>query len=1194
MSNSREQAVFDVARGIASLQERHRYVEQACVGDRVLQARVEGLLRMHDEEQTFLEVPAAGVRAVVAHLVGEGPGANIGPYLLREQLGEGGFGIVFLAEQQYPVQRAVALKVIKPGMDTRQVVARFEAERQALALMDHPNIARVLDGGETASGRPYFVMELVRGVPITEFCDQNRFTIRQRLELFVSVCQAVQHAHQKGIIHRDLKPSNILVTRHQDTPVVKVIDFGIAKALEQKLTDKTLVTDATQLVGTPLYLSPEQAEMTRQDLDTRTDIYALGVVLYELLTGLTPYDRERLATVAFDELRRIIREEEPLRPSARLDSVMDATAILSLNRQSDVKRLRRELSGDLDWIVLKALEKDRERRYETADGLAQDIQRYLADEPVLASPPSAGYRLRKFSRRNKGQLAVGVGLFGAVLVAAASIGWAVRDRAARAEEQVQAEIARRAQVEAQVRDSLHATQTLLAANKLVAAREKLTQARLQLGSDSQTLTALTAEIEAGVQELDRFQRFLDLIDRAHEAEMAPLSELTLGRGSSRSGRSGRVGRSRSTGRRPLVAVPLILEALQLYQVMDRADWHRNPGGGLLGNQQQEQLRRIVFEELLWLADDSLERRQDHQTRKDIPPESAAQQALRYLERTEGGHSPTQALYSVRSRCFQMLGNEAAAQADTQRAADTPRTMALDYYLQGQSAFDAEQAAPAIQAFEAALRLEPTHYWSLLRLGACLCDLGQSQDDFIGAIRVFTGCIMKRPEHGHAYYCRANAYAKLKRYEDAITDLNKAIELDPRYAAVWNNRGVSYGMLDQPSRAIADLNRAIELDPDYPGAWFNRGVAQNELGYPEKAVGDYSRAIELDPNYAHAWNNRGYTWWKLNQQEKALADYTKAIELDPSYTQAWYNCGVVYNVLGKWDQAIASFTRAIELNPKEARAWTGRGFAYSHQENKLKETLADYSKAVELNPKEAQLWYNRGTIYGKMNRREEALADYTRAVELDPSHARAWNNRGLLHHEMGQLSQAGADYTKAIELSPKNPMVNEAYLLRAQVNHSLSQFDQARLDYESYLKLAPRHGPTYNGLAWLLATCPDLKVRDPARAVAMARKATELAPKVGTHWNTLGVALYRTDAWKEAAAAIEKSMEMTKGGDAFDYLFLAMARWKLGEREEARKLYDRALRWIEKNQKILEKDPTVTEELKRFRAEAEEVLEIATK
>jgi serine/threonine protein kinase len=377
----------------------------------------------------------------------EGPGAVIGRYKILQQIGEGGFGLVFMAEQTEPVSRKVALKVIKLGMNTKQVVARFEAERQALALMDHPNIAKVLDAGATDSGRPYFVMELVKGIPITKFCDLNKLKPNERLGLFIQVCSAIQHAHQKGILHRDIKPSNILVTLHDGEPVPKVIDFGIAKATNQKLTEKTLYTSYAQMIGTPAYMSPEQAEMSGLDVDTRTDVYSLGVLLYELLTGTTPFPEKDLLQKGYAEMQRVIREVEPPRPSTRMSTLQGPQRItVARDRSSRPESLGRELSGDLDWIAIKALEKDRRRRYETVNGLIQDIRRHLNHEPVSAGPPSVIYRTRKFVQRHR----VGV-LAGAALVLALVAGTLVSTwqaiRATRAEglarnQQEQAETAR--------------------------------------------------------------------------------------------------------------------------------------------------------------------------------------------------------------------------------------------------------------------------------------------------------------------------------------------------------------------------------------------------------------------------------------------------------------------------------------------------------------------------------------------------------------------------------------------------------------------------------------------------------------------------------------------------------------------------------------------------------------------------------
>ncbi len=432
---SRIEAIFLGALEKADPNECAAYLDEACLGEAESRRQVERLLQAHPKARRYLELPeenADATRSVNLEQMDELAGTIIGGrYKLLEPIGEGGMGSVWMAQQTEPVKRTVALKLIKAGMDTKAVLSRFEAERQALALMDHPNIAKVLDAGASDEGRPFFVMELVKGVPITRYCDERKLTLRQRLDLFIPVCQAVQHAHQKGVIHRDLKPSNVLVARYDDKPVPKVIDFGVAKAAGQPLTDRTLVTGFGAVVGTPEYMSPEQAQFNQLDVDTRSDIYSLGVLLYELLTGSTPVNRKELEKAGLIEVLRMIREQEPPKPSTRLSTAQGLPEIAA-NRGSEARTLAGLLRNDLDWIVMMALEKDRNRRYETANGFAADVQRYLAGEAVQAHPPSATYRLRKFARKHRVAIATASAFVG-LLIAAVGVSGVLAVKARTAE-----------------------------------------------------------------------------------------------------------------------------------------------------------------------------------------------------------------------------------------------------------------------------------------------------------------------------------------------------------------------------------------------------------------------------------------------------------------------------------------------------------------------------------------------------------------------------------------------------------------------------------------------------------------------------------------------------------------------------------------------------------------------------------------
>lgn len=434
ISKHSEKSIFLESLEIESKALREEFLRIACADDESLRRSVDELLQAHERENP-LDQPLAELKSGKSHLlndttslnqaeISEDVGTIIGPYKLMELIGEGGFALVFVADQQQPIRRRVALKLIKPGMDSREFIARFEAERQALALMESQNIAKVYDAGTTATGRPYFVMELVRGVPITEYCERNQLGIRERLELFATVCEAVQHAHQKGVIHRDIKPSNVLVTLHDERPVVKVIDFGVAKAIGQTLTDKTIYTRFASMIGTPLYMSPEQAEMSGLDVDTRSDIFSLGVLLYELLTCTTPFDRERFDTVGFDEVRRIIREEDPPKPSTRLTTLHSRNRSTVQGQPGAAPSSRvTSVPVDLDWIVMKAIEKDRRRRYDSAGSLTADVRRFLNQQPIEARPPSRIYKIQKFARRNKAVIATASLVSVTMIVATAVSVW---------------------------------------------------------------------------------------------------------------------------------------------------------------------------------------------------------------------------------------------------------------------------------------------------------------------------------------------------------------------------------------------------------------------------------------------------------------------------------------------------------------------------------------------------------------------------------------------------------------------------------------------------------------------------------------------------------------------------------------------------------------------------------------------------
>ncbi len=753
----------------------------------------------------------------------ESVGSMIGGYKLLQKLGEGGMGVVYMAEQSLPVYRRAALKIIKPGMDSHEVIARFEAERQALAMMDHPNIARVVDAGTTPGGRPYFVMELVKGIPITRYCDERHLAPKERLELFIPVCHAVQHAHQKGIIHRDIKPSNILVAHHDDRPVPKIIDFGVAKAISQRLTEKTMFTQFGQIVGTIDYMSPEQAKFNQLDVDTRTDIYSLGVLLYELLTGETPFDKKRLHTVAFDEMVRIIQHEEPPRPSARLTGSVSLPGIAA-NRHTDPRRLSLLVRGDLDWIVMKALEKDRTRRYETANALALDVHRHLNSEPVSAGPPSATYRIRKFVRRNQRAIAIAGALLLGLIIAGGAVGWAIRDRAAR-EDRLTAKVSTILDEVSRLEQSQNWTDALTIARRAQA-----------LTTEGQVRDDVEKQVNALVQDLEFVQR-LNAI-REQRITFTGLSFDHAG------AISAYLAEFRNFG--------VELESLPPVEAADRLS-------------QSSSIILPITAAIDELCD----------TRHFLygSPDSTCVLLAEITNRLDPEPVRSQ-LRATWSRIGTPETNsELRALAESVDVAEqSPATLLLLEHTLLQSDLRDEARLLTTRAQQQ----YSNDFWINYALGARLFGIG----DYAGAARYFTAAVALRPSAPVVHLDLGVALLKCSRPEDAAECFRSAIRIDPKffYAHLYLGQLLnSEGRFEQAEEA---LRIATNLQPTWAPAQFELGMVFMEQDKLDESETRFRTALELDSEFADAHFQLARLLEKQGKLDEAEDHYRSAAEINP--------------------------------------------------------------------------------------------------------------------------------------------------------------------------------------------------------------------------------------------------------------------------------------------------------------------------
>jgi tetratricopeptide (TPR) repeat protein len=1157
--------IFSGALDRDSEPKRAAYLDEACGGDTDLRGRVDALLRAHEQAGRFLEpriTAGSETSAVATAMANPMAGTAIaGRYKLIEEIGEGGMGAVWMAQQTEPVKRAVALKLIKPGMDSRQVLARFEAERQALALMDHPNIAKVLDAGTigrdeggrmkeekdrsvssfiphpSSFGRPYFVMELVKGVPITKYCDEHRLTPRQRLELFVPVCQAVQHAHQKGIIHRDIKPSNILVAQYDGRPVPKVIDFGVAKAAGQQLTDKTLMTGFGALVGTLEYMSPEQAELNQLDIDTRSDIYSLGVVLYELLTGSTPLDRKALKRAAFAEVLRIIREEEPPKPSTRLSGSEDSLPSVSAQRQMEPAKLTKLVRGELDWIVMKALEKDRNRRYETANGFAQDVQRYLANEPVQACPPSAWYRFRKLVRRNQALFATATVVAATLLVASAAVTWKWLDaETARAAESVATEKANKALALAEERgDRLRQNlDRLNAANGHIELAHMLAGSRQWDQAENHFAQAVQLRKDNSYTLSERGQMFLRLglwdlanadLERAYHLQ------------------------------EPARAQTVYENALLRLFVGDRKGY--------------DQVCRRMFERFGQSPDDNDVYLVAGTCTAAPDPVTDTQQLVRLAERAAARSKRPWRLNALGVVYFRTGQYDKAIKAINDSLAVDPNWnkswnyafLAMAHHRLGQSELARQELQESGQALDKMVQTwlanavgQPSHLWWHIVESQMHCrearkvidGSGPSEDGRLWAIRSRALAALKRDREAADCYARATRLAphdlqirlamlppeqNPQKLAAVLGELKQLVQAHPEQSAeakqALAQRYYDLGwQLHGDKRyedAVQAYGQAIEIVPDHQSAWWQRAmIRQDPLKQYDLALADWLQVVQLVPNDAGAHQNLGLALCAKGRLDEAIAEFRAAIRINKDLISARYNLGHALSDQGKLDEAIAEYRETLRIKNDYPEAHNNLGFALCAK-GLREEAIAEYREALRIKNDYPVAHNNLGTALCAEGRLDEAIAEFRAALRLKNDFPTARYNLGNALYDQGKVDEAIAEYREAIRIKKDYP---EAHCALASALMDKGRLEEAIAEFREALRLKNDYPEAHNNLGNALWAKGR---RDEAIAEYRAALRTEraLANAYQTH-NNLGNALSAKGLRDEAIAEYRAAVRLNPG------------------------------------------------------------------